>query len=165
MLAFCPLCASDEWTTHSVAGDGRRFAICENDREHGPDGYVWEPSDQKSSGAHRSDGLGHELGIWDKLLDCIPDDEAFHSYGDVEDAFFDRYRSEAHRLQSLYGHRWRDGQKSKNQYSMSVYLALRLRELEKEQLLDVAWLPAEGEWAYNGIISHWRHRSRSSRSG
>ena len=93
------------------------------------------------------------------ILECVPDDGVFHSYGDVEDAFFERYPTEAGRLQSLYGHRWRDGQKSKNQYSMSAYLSLRLRDLQKEQVLDVTWLPAEGPWAYNGIISHWRVRS------
>lgn len=137
MLAFCPLCASDEQSSFGVATDGRPFAVCENEREHGSDGFVWEPTELKAAGSLWRDGLGYELGIWDKLLECVPGDGGFHSYGDVEDIFFNRYPNEANRLQSLYGHRWRDGPKSTNQYSMSGYLASRLRELEKGGMLSV----------------------------
>ena len=66
-----------------------------------------------------------ELGVWDKLLECVQSDGSGHSYGEVEDRFFELYPLEASALQERYGHRWRDGKKSVNQFSMSVYLAAR----------------------------------------
>ena len=154
MPAFCPLCASDENTSEGVAEDGRQFAVCTSAREHGSDGFVWEPTPRRKSRA-RGDGLGAELEIWDKLLECIPADGAAHSYGEVEDRFFERYPADSSLLQERYGHRWRDGKRSANQFSMSAYLAARLRDLVKEEAVDLTWGPAEGPWSYNGIISYW----------
>jgi hypothetical protein len=154
MPAFCPLCASDEHTAEGIAADGRGFAVCSNVKEHGPDGFVWEPTPTPSARI-RGDGLGAELEIWDKLLECIPVDGAAHPYGEVEDRFFGRYPSEAALLQERYGHRWREGKRSVNQFSMSAYLAARLRDLAKEQAVQLSWGPAEGPWSYNGIISYW----------
>jgi len=152
--AFCSLCVSDEYTTEGVTDDGRPFITCTNTREHGTDGYTWEPAPEKASKS-RGDGLGAELDIWDKLLECIPADGAAHPYGEVEDRFIERYPADASLLQDKYGHRWREGKKSANQYSMSVYLAARLRDLAKEEAVDLTWGPAEGPWSYNGIISYW----------
>ena len=153
MPAFCPLCASDERTTEEHTADGRRFAVCEASY-HGTEPYVWETTPPERSRI-RGDGLGTDLGVWDKLLECVPADGAIHSYGDVEDLLFARYSAEAAVLQDRYGHRWRDGKKSENQFSMSVYLAARLSELADEKLLIKTFGPADGPWAYNGIISHW----------
>ena len=153
MPAFCSLCVSDEYTTEGVTDDGRRFIVCANTREHGPNGYVWEPVPEKPARL-RGDGLGADLDIWDKLLECVPPDGIAHSYGDIEDIFFERYPDDAGVLQDRYGHAWREGKRS-GQYSMSSYLSGRLGELAKEGSLEVAWGPAEGPWAYNGRISHW----------
>lgn len=159
MIAFCPLCSSDEYTSLDTDPDGKQFAQCSNAKEHGADGYAWIPSSPSGSErGTRSDGLGIELGVWDKLLECVPTDGEFHSYGEVEDTFFALYPREVSTLQNRYGHRWREGAKSDGTYSMSVYLALRLSELRREGVLEATWLPAEGEWAYNGVISHWRVR-------
>jgi hypothetical protein len=87
-----------------------------------------------------------------------------YSYGEVEDRFFILYPTEANLLHERYGHRWRDGNKSANQFSMSVYLAGRLRELATEEAVDLTWGPAEGPWSYNGIISYWA-RGDSGESG
>lgn len=120
--------------------------MCSNTRQHGTDGYAWElPETSKPVRGTRSDGLGAELDIWDKLLACVPSDGEFHSYGDVEDELFARFPMEAQLLQNRYGHRWREGKKSDSVYSMSVYLALRLSDLRREGVLDATWLPAEGE--------------------
>ena len=154
MPAFCSLCVSDEYTTEGATDDGRVFVTCFNSREHGPDGYTWEPTPEKS-GRSRGDGLGSELEIWDKLLECIPTDGIPHAYGEVEDLFFERYPTETALLQERYGHKWREGKKTVNQYSMSVYLAARLRDLAREQAVDLSWGPAEGPWAHNGVISYW----------
>ena len=81
--------------------------------------------------------------------------EGTHSYGAVEDRFFERYPADAAALQERYGHRWREGKKSANQFSMSSYLAARLSELANEQLLVKTFGRAEGEWSYNSVISHW----------
>ena len=105
-------------------------------------------------GKTRGDGLGNELEIWDKLLDCVPSGDA-HSYGVVEDQLFDRYPAEAAAVQERYGRRWREGKKSENQFSMSAYLAARLSELAEEKLLFKTFGAAEGPWSYNGIISYW----------
>jgi hypothetical protein len=145
---------SDEYTTEGATDDGRPFITCTNTREHGAEGYTWEPTPEKVSKS-RGDGLGAELDIWDKLLECIPADGAAHAYGEVEDRFMASYPDEASLLQAKYGHRWREGKKSANQYSMSVYLAARLRDLAREQAVDLTWGPAEGPWSHNGIISHW----------
>jgi hypothetical protein len=161
MPAFCSLCLSDEYTTEGVADDGRRFVVCANSREHGPDGFVWEPYEPKKTNA-RGDGLGAELEIWDKLLECVPTDGIAHPYGEVEDLFIERYPSDAVLLQDRYGHRWREGKKTINQYSMSVYLAARLRDLAREGSVDLSWGPAEGPWSYNGIISYWARGGSAS---
>lgn len=155
MPAFCSLCVSDEYTTESVTEDGRRFVVCLNTREHGDAGYVWEPTAEKPASRSRGDGLGAELDIWDKLLECVPADGVAHSYGEVEDVFFDKYPAEAALLQEKWGHRWREGRRSESPFSMSVYLSGRLSELAAEDALVKSWGPAEGQWAYNGIISHW----------
>ena len=155
MPAFCPLCASDDHTSQGKTPDGIAFAVC-HDPSHGADGYVWEPWVPKRS--LRSDGIGAELDIWDKLLECVPDDGAFHSYGDIEEALFGRYPAEATVLLHRYGHKLRDPAHPSNQYSMSAYLGSRLRELHDEGLLDLAWEPATGSWAHNGVISHWKKR-------
>jgi len=73
----------------------------------------------------------------------------------VEDRLFELYPLEVALLQDRYGHRWRDGRKSENQFSMSVYLGARLSELADEKLLVKTFGSAEGPWAYDGIISHW----------
>lgn len=154
MPAFCPLCASDDYTTDVATPDGESLAHCA-DRSHGLDGFTWDPTPPKPTNV-RSDGIGAELDIWDKLLECVPADGDPHSYGEVEDRLFSMYPAEAATLQNRYGHKWRDGNKSEGRYSMSVYLALRLRELEKEGHLALSWGPATGPWAYNEIISHWK---------
>jgi hypothetical protein len=154
MPAFCPLCASDERTSEHRTDDGRRFAICEA-RYHGTEPYVWETAPLQRFQT-RGDGLGNDLGIWDKLLDCVPADGTAHPYGEVEDRLFESYLTEAGVLQERYGHRWREGKKSVNQFSMSAYLAARLSELADEKLLVKTFGPAEGPWAYNGIISYWQ---------
>jgi hypothetical protein len=151
-IAFCPLCASDELTSSDTTEDGREFAVCMAN-VHGEDGYVWEPTPSRALST-RGDGLGFELDIWDKLLECVPA-EGTHSYGAAEDRFFERYPTDAAALQERYGHRWREGKKPVNQFSMSSYLAARLTELANEKLLVKTFGPAEGEWSYNGVISHW----------
>jgi hypothetical protein len=78
-----------------------------------------------------------------------------HSYGEVEDVFFERYPADAALLQERYGHRWREGKRSTTQFSMSAYLAGRLRDLSRGGSADLTWGPAEGPWGYNGIISYW----------
>ena len=154
MPFFCPLCALDENTTASAAADGRVFVVCTT-REHGVEGYVWEPTPERRSPT-RGDGLGAELDIWDKLLECVPSDARAHSYGEVESVLIDRYPKETASLQDRYGHRWREGKRSTNQFSMSAYLAARLSELADEGLLIKTFAPAEPPWDYNAVISHWQ---------
>ena len=59
-------------------------------------------------------------------------------------------------LMLRYGHCWRYPDHRSGQYSMSSYLAARLKELEKEGALELTWGPAAGEWSYNSVISHWQ---------
>jgi hypothetical protein len=154
MPAFCPLCASDDHTTDLTTPDGQVLALC-TDRSHGVDGFTWDPAPPHRANL-RSDGIGAELDIWDKLLECVPTDGQPHSYGDVENRLFQLYPVEAEVLQNRYGHKWREGKKLGSNYSMSAYLALRLRELEKEGHLRLTWDAATGPWAYNEVISHWQ---------
>lgn len=154
MPHLCNLCVSDESTSEGRNEDGVRYVIC-TDRSHGPDGYVWEPAPPPGRST-RGDGLGAELGIWDKLLELFEPEEEFVAYGVIEDRLFDRYPSEAATLLHRYGHKFRDADHLSGQYSMSAYLASRLRELEREGSLQLQWQPASGPWAHNGIISHWR---------
>jgi len=154
MIAFCPLCASDERTTQSTTEDGRRFAVCAHP-DHGAEGFVWDPFIEARNSS-RGDGLGAELDIWDKLLECVPADGETHPYGAVEDRLIERYPAESAVVQERYGHRWRDGKKSVNQFSMSAYLAARLSELADEGVLVKTFGPATGPWAYNSVISYWK---------
>jgi hypothetical protein len=70
-------------------------------------------------------------------------------------ALIARYLDEAATLLNRYGHKWREDGPPSGHYSMSVYLSTRLNDLAKEGLLRKSWAPAEGPWAYNGVISHW----------
>jgi hypothetical protein len=148
---------SDEYTSEGVEPEGQRYVVCANVREHGVDGYRWNPTPLNRKGPSRG-GLGAELDIWDKLLECIPADGVTHPYGEVEDQLFERYPVDATLLQERFGHVWREGKRSENQYTMSVYLALRLSELAKEGAVDLSWGPAEGPWAYNGTYSYWTRK-------
>jgi hypothetical protein len=152
--AFCPLCASDDHTSVGTTEDGRSYAICAS-ADHGSDGFVWEPAPPPGQNL-RGDGLGAELDIWDKLLECVPPDQRVYAYGEVEDRLFEQYPDDARRLLERYGHKWRDPAHPSGQYSMSAYVASRLRELEKEGHLVLTWGPATGPWEHNGTISHWR---------
>ena len=154
MPHLCSLCATDDSTAEHRTDDGIRYVVC-TDRSHGPDGYVWEvpPPPGRSM---RGDGLGAELAIWDKLLELFVADEDFVPYGDVEERLFDRHAAEARTLLHRYGHKFRDPDHPSGRYSMSAYLASRLKELEREGHLDLVFRPALGPWAYNGVISHWR---------
>jgi len=141
-------------TSEGRTDDGIRFVVCTH-RSHGPDGFVWEPSAPPGKSI-RNDGLGAELSIWDRLLELFDEDEDFIPYGEVEDRLFEKYPDIAEKLLRRYGHKFRDPAFPSSQYSMSAYLASRLRELEKEGALQLTWRPATGEWAHNGVISHWR---------
>ena len=154
MPAYCSICTSDERTSEGTTEDGRRYASCA-DPYHGPDPYTWEPTTFGASGSYRGDGLGAELGIWDKLLECLEAGEPRISYGDLEDRFVERFPAEWKQLIDRYGHRWRPGKRS-GRYSASVYLAARLTELAKENMVEYTRGEATGDWAYNGDISHWR---------
>lgn len=154
MRPFCPLCASEDHASEATAEDGRPYLIC-LDKDHGEEGFIWEPPPPPGR-SQRGDGLGAELEIWDKLLDCVPADGAVYSYGEVEDRFIEQFPSEARTLMLRYGHRWRYPDHRSGQYSMSSYLAARLKELEKEGALVLTWGPAADEWSYNSVISHWK---------
>ena len=156
MPVLCPLCARDDDTQTHRRDDGIKFAVC-LDRSHGPEGFVWEPTPPPGR-SMRSEGLGSELGIWDKLLEVVGPGE-FQSYGVVEDRFVERFPEETRILAERFGHRWRFPDHPSSQYSMSAYLASRLKELEREGHLDLKWDKAEGQWAHNGIISQWRRRA------
>ena len=154
MPIYCPVCASEDYASEQAEPDGEKYFWCTNEDVHGVDGYRWSSAPRTTRKPDRG-GLGAELDIWDKLLECIPADAEAHSYGEVEDVFFERYPKDAEFLQERYGHAWREGKKSENQYSMSVYLSLRLSELAKEGSVQLTWGPAEGPWSYNGVISYW----------
>ena len=153
MPAYCSLCASDDYTSERETDDGRVFAVC-SARYHGTEPYVWEPTPTLSRNT-RGDGLGSELGIWDKLLECVPAGGP-HSYGIVEGRLFELYPNEAAGLQERYGHRWRDGRKSQSRFSMSVVPGRTSQRTRRRGLLAKSFAPADGPWAYNGIISHWK---------
>lgn len=156
MAIFCPVCASEDYTSEEMEPDGQKYFLCANESVHGAGGYRWNPKPRRPQTRGRG-GLGAELDIWDKLLETIPADGEAHSYGEVEDLFFERYPQEAAFLQNQFGHARRDGNRSDG-YSMSTYLSLRLSELAKEGVVDLTWGPAEGSWARNGIISQWAKR-------
>lgn len=153
MIPFCPLCASEDHTSSDVAEDGRVFVVCRS-RDHGDEGFVWEPT-RPDARSRRGDGLGAELDIWDKLLGCVPADGVAHPYGEVEDRFIEAYPNEAGVVWERYGHRWREGKRSVNQFSMSAYLAARLSELFDEKLLLKTQGPATGPWVHLSEISYW----------
>lgn len=160
MPALCPLCVLDEYTSESRTDDGIRFAVCTNS-EHGSDPFVWEVGEPGRRGRRGGEGIGADLGIWDKLLTCVVPGEPPVAYGVVEDRFFDPYPDEAAVLLARYGHRWRDPDHRSDRFSMSSYLATRLSELSDEGHLKKTWGPAEGPWAYNGTISWWQQAGES----
>lgn len=154
MPALCPLCVLDDFTSEHVTEDGIRYVQCDGP-DHVGAPFVWEPSQAGGSAPSRG-GIGAELDIWDKLLGLFRSGDGVLSYGDVEDRLFSQYPETARILLDLYGHAWRDPDHPATGYSMSAYLAGRLRDLEREGHLVLSWGPAEGPWSYNGIISHWR---------
>ena len=73
-------------------------------RYHGAEPYACEPTLTERT-TIRGDGLGSELDIWDRVLECVPADGAVHPYGDVEDRIFANHPGDAAILQEWYGHR------------------------------------------------------------
>ncbi|MDP2623973.1 MAG: hypothetical protein Q8Q29_09260 [Actinomycetota bacterium] len=118
MPVLCPLCARNNDTQTHWRDDGIKFAVC-LDRSHGPEGFVWEPTPPPGR-SMRSEGLGSELGVWDKLLEVVEPGE-FQSYGVVEDRFVERFPEETLILAERFGHRWRFPEHPSSQYSMSAY--------------------------------------------
>lgn len=155
LLPTCPLCATDEFAVLSTTGDGRTYALCSGPAH--PKEWEFEPIDARRDRT-RTDGLGQELGIWDKLLMCVTPGEGAIAYGVVEDRLFEKHPDVATALLRTYGHRFRDPAHPSTQYSMSAYLAARLRELANEGALSLTWARAEGQWSHNGVISHWERR-------
>ncbi|HKZ24176.1 MAG TPA: hypothetical protein VJ398_00110 [Acidimicrobiia bacterium] len=153
MVEYCGVCASEEYTESQVTEDGRHFVVCSSPF-HGDEPRIWEPTTRLRSGSH--EGIGAELLIWDKLLECVIPGEAFVPYGTVEDRLGERYPEDLARLIHEYGHRWRDPAHPGTRYSASVYLGARLSELAKEGHLEHRSGPAEGPWAYNGTYEWWR---------
>ena len=155
MPALCPLCVLDEYTATDRTADGVAFGSCSNP-EHGGEPFVWEVTEHARKGVRARDGIGADLGVWDKLLQCVHEGEPAVAYGTVEDRLFERFPDEAASLLQAYGHRWRDPEHRSGRFSMSAYLATRLSELAEEGLLEKTWGPAEGQWAHNSVISYWR---------
>jgi hypothetical protein len=153
MPAFCPICARDEETEEGRLDEGTRYGLCRS-RDHGPEPYVWEIT-RPGVSFRSSEGIGADLDIWDKLLECVESAD-FVPYGTVEERFIAKFPEEAQTLAERFGHRWRPEYPKSTQFSMSAYLAARLRELAKEGLLKLDWGPAEGPWSYNETISWWR---------
>ena len=154
MPNFCGVCASEDYTHEDQTDDGATFVVCTNPY-HGESSRVWEPQHAESGRPDRG-GIGAELGIWDKLLECVPPGSDFIPYGDVEDAFTDRFPDVMRRLIEMYGHRWREPRHPSDKYSASVYLGARLADLAREGLLEHQTGPATGRWAYNGTYEWWR---------
>lgn len=156
MPTYCGVCLSEEYTAVDVTDDGTRFAVCSSGFHAEP--RVWEPPARSPAQRRRSgEGIGAELGVWDKLLECVPEGD-FVPYGDVEDAFAERFPQELKTLIERFGHRWRDPRYPSNRFSASVYLAARLAELTAEGSVEHRTGPAEGPWAYNGTYEWWRQR-------
>jgi len=156
MVQYCGVCASDEYTQAQQTSDGRIYVVCTNPF-HGDEPRVWEPTTHRRSTSH--EGIGAELSIWDKLLECVVPGEDFVPYGTVEDRFANKHPEDLARLIREYGHRWRDPSHPATRYSASVYLGARLSELAKEGHLDHRTGPAEGQWAYNGTYEWWRRHA------
>lgn len=90
MPTYCGVCLSEEFTVKETAADGSLYFVCSNSFHDEP--RVWVPTARVAAGRRRSgEGLGAELGVWDKLFECVPAGPAFVPYGDVEDAFVARY--------------------------------------------------------------------------
>lgn len=150
---MCPLCAYDSDTVEDRTDDGIVFITCTHPSHDEP--FVWErPPEQRSVRA--GDGIGVELGIWDKLLECVIAGEEAVQYGVVEDRLFERYPAESAELIRRYGHAWRDPQHPSDRFSASAYLAARLSDLAAEGHLIKTFGRATGRWAYNGTISYWQ---------
>jgi hypothetical protein len=154
MVEYCGACASEEYTEVHRTDDGRRYVVCSSPF-HGDEPRIWEPQPaQLHSRSH--EGIGAELQIWDKLLECVIPGEDFVPYGTVEERLAERYPDDLEELIRQYGHRWRDPEHPATRYSASVYLGARLADLTGEGHLEHRTGPAEGPWAYNGTYEWWR---------
>lgn len=82
----------------------RDFAVCTHPN-HGEAGYVWEPHVPGAGHSRTSEGIGAEIGVWNKLLKLFEPGEGFVSYGVVEDRLLERYPDEFTLLLHRYGHK------------------------------------------------------------
>jgi hypothetical protein len=143
----------DEYTVEDRTPDGMVLITCTHPSHTQP--FVWErPPEHRTR--RSGEGLGADLGIWDKLLECFLPGEPRVEYGVVEDRLFERYPAVCEELMRRYGHTWRGSHRPANQFSMAAYLAARLSELADEGHLAKTFGPATGPWRYNGMISYWQ---------
>jgi len=162
MATYCPLCMSRDRTREFDMSDPDRPRWRCDDESHGAQGFVWVAATEGTSGTRRrasdtSGGSGSAVSEFgEKLVACIPTGEAFVSYGFVEDRFFELWPEDAGLLLDRYGHVWRGGAERSGGYTMSMYLAHRLSELERAGLVEHVEGEPDERWPHLSTISHWR---------
>lgn len=155
MPTYCGVCLSEEFTVEETANDGSPYFVCSNPFHGEP--RVWMPMAEAYFRRRRSGkSLGAELGVWDKLFECVPAGPDFVPYGDVEDAFIAKFPDDMRRLIQRFGHHWRDPENVSGRFTASKYLSARLSELTAAGLVEHETRPASGPWTYLGTYEWWR---------
>jgi hypothetical protein len=112
------------------------------DSTHGEEGFTWVsksgqtkgPATSRRGTTGRSQSVVSDIG--EKLLSCIPPGPEHVPYVTVEDRFFELWPEDADALLQKYGHMWRNEGVRTGRYTMSMYLAHRLSNLERQGLAE-----------------------------
>lgn len=134
----CPICAHDEARVFKVDDDW--VMSCE-DQCHPL--YEWRPAGQHTRHLTYRNGLGHELGVYDTLLECVGEDLVEYGVGEHRCAAADPAAYKV--LVERYGHR----AVRPSKYTASSFRGGALGQLWQEKLVTGTWDPATGYWSYN----------------
>ena len=151
-LPVCPLCGhQDDLVEEPSPGPGLRLFTCTG---HSPPYEISVPTYDEMEGA---EGLYAEYGLDESLLRCVGAG-AGHRPGDgfVEHAVAE-YRLS---LENPKGYRaclqaWGHTTIEPRRYTASVYIALRLGALSREERIVYRPGPGTGHFSYNDQVGYW----------
>lgn len=145
----CQLCGYDDYLEYFALPDDVWEVTCSNPA-HKP--YTWCPTPYDD--LDDSSGIAAELGLFDLLLELVPDDGPYDEYGIIEYRLGLQYPKEYSTLLQRYGH---TAQARGKKYTMSAFLGGVLGAMYRTDKISSVWGPATGYWSYNGTIGHYAH--------
>src|SRR5581483_10281595 len=133
----CQLCALDDYLSFTSLPDSAWQVICSGS-SHPP--WTWIATAEAKT-LDVGSGIAAELGVEDKLLQCLRNEGKYEEYGIVEYRFGVAHPKEYSELVDLYGHTALPGA---HRYTASAFLARILGLLLEYGEVGSVWGPGTG---------------------